>query len=111
MQRFAAILLLFCYAALGSGAAEYWHNAEHAMQDAARMRAAHDSGLPLAPVPLHDESNCPVHAQLHICCMAVGWTPLLICLGLLVAFLTLLNSRQPMRRVALAICCRGPPIR
>jgi hypothetical protein len=110
MQRFAAIILLLCYAALGSGAAEYWHNAEHAAEDAALIQAAQDSGSPLDHVPLHDESNCPIHAQLHICCMVVGWTPLLICLGLLVAFLTLLTSRLPIQRAALAICCRGPPI-
>lgn len=111
MQRFAAILLLLCYTALGSGAAEYWHNAEHASEDAALIQAARDSGSPLDRVPLHDESNCPVHAQLHLCCMAVGWTPLLICLGLFIAFLTLLPSRLPIQRLALAIPCRGPPIR
>lgn len=111
MQRFAAILLLLCYAALGTGAAEYWHNAEHAAEDAALIQAAKDAGIPLDHVPLHDESNCPVHAQLHICCMAVGWTPLLICLGLFIAFLTLLPLRLPLRRVALTIPCRGPPIR
>lgn len=110
MQRFAAILLLFCYAALGSGAAEYWHNAEHAAEDAALIQAAQKSGIPAGHLPLHDESNCPVHAQLHICCMAVGWTLLLICLGVFVAFLTLLVSRLPMQRVALAIPCRGPPV-
>ena len=110
MQRFAAILLLLCYAALGSGAAEYWHNLEHAMEDAALLQAAKDSGTPLDHVPLHDESNCPLHAQLHICCMAVGWAPLLICLGLFIAFLTLLPLRLPIQRVALTIPCRGPPI-
>jgi hypothetical protein len=111
MQRFAAIILLLCYAALGSGAAEYLHNAEHAIEDAALIRAAKDSGTPLDHVPLHDESNCPIHAQLHICCMAVGWMPLLICLGLFVAFLTLLASPLPAQRVALAVSCRGPPVR
>lgn len=111
MRRFAAILLLLCYVAVGSGAAEYWHNAEHAAEDAVLMKAAADSGTPLVPIPLHDESNCPLHAQLHICAMAVGWAPLLICLGLFVAFLTLLASRLPVQRLALAVACRGPPIR
>jgi hypothetical protein len=110
MQRFAAILLLLCYAALGTGAAEYWHNAEHAAEDAAVLQAARDAGAPLDHVPLHDESNCPIHAQLHICGMAVSWTLLLVCLGLFVAFLTLLASRLPVQRVALAVSCRGPPI-
>lgn len=110
MQRFAAILLLLCYAALGSGAAEYWHNAEHAAEDAAIVSAAKDSGAPVDHLPIHDESNCPIHAQLHICCLAVAWTPLLICLGLFVAFLTLLTQRLPLRHAALAIACRGPPV-
>lgn len=109
MQRFAAILLLLCYAALGSGAAEFWHNAEHASQDAALAQAALESGAPIGHVPLHDESNCQFHAQLHICGMAVGWVPLLICL-LFVAFLTLLVPRPPMQRMELVISCRGPPI-
>lgn len=110
MQRFAAILLLLCYAVLGSGAAEYWHNAAHAAEDAALIKAAADAGKPLDHVPLHDESNCPVHAQLHIYAMVVAWTPLLICLGLFVAFLTLLTSRLTVQRLALAVSCRGPPV-
>lgn len=111
MRRLAAILLLMCYAGLGSGAAEYLHNAQHALEDAALIGAAAVSGKPVDHVPLHDESNCAVHAQLHICAMAVGWTPLLICLGLFVAFLTLLTSRLPVQRVVQAVACRGPPIR
>ena len=111
MRRFAATLLLMCYAALGSGAAEYLHNAEHAAEDAVLVAAAVRYGKPLGHVPLHDESNCPLHAQLHICTMAVGWAPLLICLGLFVAFLTLLASRLPVQQLALAVACRGPPFR
>lgn len=107
MQRFAAILLLLCYVALGSGAAEYLHNAAHAAEDVASGIIAGPSGH----LPIHDESNCPIHAQLHLCCMAVSWMPLLVFLGLFVAFLTLLAVRLPPGRVALDIPCRGPPLR
>ena len=34
MQRFAAIVLVLCYVALGSGVAERWHNAQHEAEDA-----------------------------------------------------------------------------
>jgi hypothetical protein len=111
MQRAAAILMILCYAALGSGAAEYLHNAEHAAEDAAAAVLARDAGMPLDHAPIHDESNCPIHAQLHMAGLAVSWTPLLVCLGIFIAFLTLLASRLPGERVAFAISCRGPPIR
>jgi len=111
MQRLAAIMLLLSYAALGSGGAEYLHNAAHAAQDATIVNARKQSGPPLNHFPLHDESNCPIHAQLHVCCMAVSWIPPLVCVGLFVAFLTLHASRLAVQRIALAMPCRGPPIR
>ena len=44
------------------------------------------AGLPDAPVPAqHDESNCEVHAQLHIPLMAAAWVPVLILLGLVLS--------------------------
>jgi hypothetical protein len=110
MQRVAAILMILCYAALGSGALEYWHNAQHAEEDAVLMQAAHDAGAPLDHAPIHDESNCAIHGQLHLAGLAVAWTPLLICLGLFVAFLSLLAPRLTAQGVAFAIPCRGPPI-
>ena len=109
MQRIAAILLVLCYAALGSGALERWHNQQHAVEDAGVTAAAREAGLPLDHLPLHDESNCRFHAQLHLSGLAVGWTPLLICLGLFVAFLSLLSSRATPQRLVSDIPCRGPP--
>lgn len=113
MRRVAAILLILCYAALGSGAMERWHNAQHAAEDAAQAAAvviAPGASLPLDHSPIHDESNCPVHAQLHFAGMAVAWVPVLICLGLFVSFLTQLAPRLTPQRVRLAVACRGPPI-
>ena len=101
--------MMLCYVALGSGAAEYWHNAEHAAEDAAAAVMARDSGAPLDHSPIHDESNCPIHAQLHLAGLAVGWVPLLVCLGFFIAFLTLLAPRLPAQRLVFALPCRGPP--
>ena len=42
--------------------------------------------------------------------LSVGWVPLLICLGLFVAFLTLLTPQLASQRVAIRIDCRGPPV-
>ena len=111
MQRFAAIVLVLCYAALGSGVAERWHNAQHAAEDAVALSAARDAGHPLSHAPIHDESNCEFHCQLHISVMAVAWVPLLICLGLFVAFLTMLPVRLPVQARRVVIPCRGPPVR
>jgi len=115
MQRVAALLMLLCYAALGSGAVEYWHNRQHAAQDEGSLAVATaDPGSAAVHhdhVPLHDESNCPIHLQLHLAGLAVAWVPLLICLGLFVGFLTMLAPVSRGRRIALAIPCRGPPAR
>lgn len=117
MYRTAAIVLILCYAALGSGAMEYWHNAQHAAEDAAiaagridvASAASHDDDHDHSPI--HDESNCPVHAQLHLAGLAVAWVPLLICLGFFVAFLTLLPPCVVARQAVFALPCRGPPLR
>ena len=42
--------------------------------------------------------------------MAVAWVPLLICLGLFVAFLTMLPVRLPVQQRRVVIPCRGPPV-
>lgn len=109
VQRLGAILLVTCYAALGSGAVERWHNAQHAREDARTVWLAHQAGMPLPVIPLHDDSNCSFHAQLHVSGLAVAWISPLICLGLFIAFLTLPGHRFALQRVKVAISCRGPP--
>ncbi len=59
---------------------------------------------------IHDESNCFVHAQLHLARMPVAWVPLLILLGLFVAFLTQIASPLVSQRQIFRIDCRGPPL-
>jgi hypothetical protein len=38
-----------------------------------------------------------------------GVTPVLVCLGLFVAFLTMLSSQPATQRVITRLDCRGPP--
>ena len=127
MHRFGSILLAISFTLLGSGALEHVHNLDHAARDAAC--AAHEApegpghaceaapghpdgahGDHPAPAPGHDESNCDIHAQLQAPLVAAGWVPVLVCLGLFVAFLTLLSPRLTPQRVPLRTDCRGPPV-
>ena len=109
MNRLAAILLILCFAGIGSGALEYWHDLEHDVEDARADAIAKAAGLPVVPHE-HDESNCPVHAQLHMPLLTVAWVPLLVCLGLLIAFLTLIEPVYVPQPIPARIDCRGPPI-
>ena len=110
MRQAAATLLVLCYLGLGSGVIEHWHNAHHAAEDARTLAAAREAGNPLDHLPLHDDSNCPFHAQLHLSFISAGWTPVLICLGVFVAFLSLLERTIARQRVVIRIPCRGPPV-
>ncbi|MDB5173203.1 MAG: hypothetical protein JWN51_1976 [Phycisphaerales bacterium] len=111
LQRFIVILALAWFAALGSGALEYLHNAEHAREDAAIEAAAQTAGTPHGHEPVHDDSNCPVHLQLHIPLIVVGCIMLLARLGLLIALLALVAAALLPRGVPVRIDCRGPPAR
>ena len=121
MKRFGPILLAISFTLLGSGALEHVHNLDHATRDAAGVAqegpehadaahadARHANGDDSAPVG-HDESNCEIHAQLQAPLIAAGWVPVLVCLGLFLAFLTLLSPRLTPKRVPLRTDCRGPP--
>ena len=109
LRRIAPILLLLCFASIGTGTLEYLHNLEHAAEDAREDALAQSSGAPVEQHH-HDESNCQVHAQLHLPFISGGWVPLLVCLGLFVAFLTLLDTPLIPRLVLARIDCRGPPV-
>ena len=41
--------------------------------------------------------------------LAAGWVPVLVCLGLFAAFLTVLSPRLTPQRVPPRTDCRGPP--
>jgi hypothetical protein len=96
---------------LGSGTAEYFHNLEHVREDAAIDAAERAAGRPIPHHPIHDEDNCEIHAQLHVPMLPVAWVPLLVFLGLLVAFLTMIQAALVEQRLPSRIDCRGPPYR
>jgi hypothetical protein len=95
MRRAAAITLIVLFALLGSGAMLHVHN-----EDIDAADAGH-----------HDEQHCLVHALLAGPMLADGVTPLLICLGLFVAFLTMLAPQPALHLVLTRLDCRGPPAR
>ena len=111
VHRVAAAILVLCYLALGSGAVERWHNAQHAVEDTAIISAAHKAGIPSPALPTHDDGNCPIHAQIHLSTMVIGSVQLLILLGVFVAFLTLLPVKVAGVARLFALACRGPPAR
>jgi hypothetical protein len=98
MRRAATILLIVLFAALGSGAMLHVHNEDAGHHDDAQHQH-------------HDERNCLVHALLGGPMLLDGVTPLLVCLGLFVAFLTLLASQPAPQKVLARLDCRGPPAR
>jgi hypothetical protein len=115
MRQVAALVLAVCFLTLGSGAAEYLHNAQHEREDAASAagdRAGAPAGHPddHPAGPLHNDTNCRTHAILHSPLLTGGWVPLLVFLGLFVAFLTLLPRSLTSLRLPLRIDCRGPPV-
>jgi len=103
VRRALIILAALWFLALGTGAVEYAHNAQHARDDA---KLAHAD----KSIPVHDDTNCPVHAQLHVPPVQPPVIALLVCLGLLVAFVTQLASPLVLVRVPARIDCRGPPV-
>jgi len=109
-RRFALLLLLVCFLALGSGYALYLHEQEHAREDAEEAAALKAAGLPAPEHPDHDDNNCPVHAQLHMLMVTGTVLPVIVLLGLAVAFLTELPAQAPTSHVPLVADCRGPPV-
>lgn len=106
MRRLPAILLLVAFAALGSGLLEDLHQRTHVMQHAAAAKAGTDA----AGQDRGDGDGCELCAQLHLPLVSGGWVPVLVCLGVFVAFLTQLAPQWASQRVMLRIDCRGPPV-
>ncbi len=109
MNRSVASFLVIVFLALGSGAAEYVHNLQHTADDRREDAAASVTGEPTHPLH-HDDSNCAIHAQLHLPFAVIGWIPILISLGLLIAFLTQFATTPVPRLSTLRVDCRGPPV-
>ena len=110
LTRLLAFTLALCVLAVGTGVAEYLHDLGHDVEDAAADVAAERAGKSLPDHPQHDESNCPTHFALHAPLLSGhGYVPLLILLGLLIAFLTELPARARICCITFRLHCRGPP--
>ena len=92
MRRATGILLMAVLLALGSGAVQHVHNDAHTGDGQ------------------HDESNCLLHALMRGPMLSEGVTPALVCLGVFVAFLTMLVIEPASQQVILRLDCRGPPV-
>src|SRR6476661_2347519 len=98
VKRGIPVLLILCFGALGSGLLRYAHDAVHALQDGretAPVFSSNRTDATRAPAPTpaprhHDETNCDLHARLSAPLMSASVVPVLVCLGLFVAFLSLL---------------------
>ena len=90
---------------------EYLHDRQHAKEDAIAAESARAAGLPEKSHEPHDETNCAFHAQLHVPLISAGWVPLLVFLGLFVAFLSTLAPALATQRLPSCMVCRGPPAR
>ena len=103
VRRVPAAILILAFAALGSGLLLHVHNAAHAAEDAQHDHEHH-------PIPL-DTGTCDLHGKLTLPMLSGGFTPLLVALGLFVAFLTQLTPAWNSAFAHVRLDCRGPPAR
>ena len=106
LRRLTGIILIVIFAAIGSGLIQFLHLQEHA---AASVASASPILQPWQAG--HDEENCLSCLTLHMQFSAGNAMPLLICLGLAMAFLTMLAPRLTPQAIPARIDCRGPPLR
>jgi hypothetical protein len=97
VRRVAAIALLLTFALMGSGALDFAHREVHALQHADKRMHG------------DDENDCPICFALHAPILSGGFVPLLVCLGLFVAFLTLTAPTMTAQTSPIRLTCRGPP--
>ena len=106
VRPFTSYLLLAVFACIGSGWLAHVHQMEHVghegVASAQRSVAASDEDG-------HDENNCPVCSTLHMPMQFTGYVPLLICLGLIAAFLTQLHPALYPQCTSVWTDSRGPP--
>jgi hypothetical protein len=108
VRRLTGILLLAIFAGSQTGWLNYLHLREHC-----GMRQVTRSQITVAtpwPVDGHDERTCPICTTLHMPLASAGYVPPLVCFGLLLAFLTLLNPRPAARQAFAWVESRGPPM-
>ena len=108
MNRLTSILLLVTFLSLGSGGLSYLHDRQHEAEDAVEDRADRAAGLPVEHHH-HDETNCRVHAQLHMPLVAGGWAQLLAVIGTPLTCLSRLRRPLVHRHPPARADCRDPP--
>jgi hypothetical protein len=110
VRKWTAILLALCFAVLGSGLAEHLHAAHHAAEDARVRLAALAAGQP-APdePPIHNDSNCAFHLQLHLPALPVLIAPPMALIGLLIGLVVVTLPTLAPRTGLVRLDCRGPP--
>ncbi len=109
LHRLSSILLLVTFLGLGTGGLSYLHDRQHEAEDAAEAADRRAAGLPVEHHH-HDESNCPVHAQLHAPLIAGGWVPPPLASARLLAVLSTLRQPLVHRRPPARADCRDPPV-
>jgi hypothetical protein len=107
VQRLGRIFLLVSFAAMSSGLMKYLHELEHLSRPGVQAAGMHFSQTPSKPA--HDENDCAICMTLHAPLSFTGYTPVLVFLGLFVAFLTLLPRPFTSVRLPLVLESRGPP--
>jgi len=104
-----SIFLAALLALISTGGVNYLHELQHHHVHDAGAVSRTGIGSALHEGDDHDESACPVCATLHMPLLAGAYVPVLICLGVIVSFLTQITRPLTGRRVPLSIDCRGPP--
>lgn len=105
MRRLGAMVLILTFAVLGSGLLLHVHNAAHAAQHTQAEGDGHDQDH--GPV---DTRGCDLHGKLTLPMLSAGFTPVLIALGLFIAFLTQLTPAWNSAFAHVRLDCRGPPV-
>lgn len=97
----ASILLLFAFAAVGTGTLDFVHRHLHEQRESIADTKSQRH---------HDENDCEICLMLHAPILSGGYVPVLVSLGLFVAFLTLVAPRLLDQADRIRITCRGPPL-
>jgi len=109
VRRIASIVLLAVFAATGSGLLHFLHLQDH-LSEHRRTAPRAASSLTLPSEADHDENACSICLTLQLQFWGTGSAPLLMFLGLALAFLSLISPPLLEDQTTSArIHCRGPP--
>jgi hypothetical protein len=100
VRRLLVVILFLFQFAIATGAMSYVHELLHGD---GQGRVDH------AVEQMHDESHCTMHEALVAPTIFTPWVPLLVALGLFVAFLTEIPRSVVSLWPHFRLDCRGPP--